>query len=77
MSPNSAVIYKQMGLYYKNKGDIVRAEENLRRSFQLNPNQPEVAGVLGRMGVMVQIPRGAGNNTDNLDRVVAEEDSQK
>ena len=43
--------------YRARKGDQVRAEENLRRSFQLDPYQSEVAEELGRMGVMVQIPR--------------------
>lgn len=68
--PNSAVLFRQIGYYYLGKGDKVRAEENLRRSFQLDPYQSEVAGELGRMGVMVQIPRepkkGTGNWLDNL-----------
>ena len=57
LAPNSAVLFKQIGYYYLAKGDQVRAEENLRRSFQLAPYQSEVAGELGRMGVMVQIPQ--------------------
>jgi tetratricopeptide (TPR) repeat protein len=57
LAPNSAVVFKQLGYYYMSKGDRVRAEENLRRSIQLDPYQPEVSGELGRMGVMVQIPR--------------------
>ena len=56
IEPNSASVYKQLGYFYLAKGDRVQAENNLRRSFELNPNQPEVAGELGRMGVMVQIP---------------------
>jgi len=56
LEPNSASIYKQLGYFYLAKGDKVRAEANLRRSFELNPNQPELAGELGRMGVRVQIP---------------------
>ena len=68
--PNSAVLFRQIGYYYLGKGDKVRAEENLRRSFQLDPYQSEVAGELGRMGVMVQIPRepkkSTGNWLDNL-----------
>jgi tetratricopeptide (TPR) repeat protein len=57
LAPNSAVVFKQLGYYHLAKGDKVRAEENLRRSIQLDPYQSEVAGELGRMGVMVQIPR--------------------
>lgn len=57
LAPNSAVVFKQLGYYYLAKGDRVRAEENLRRSIQLDPYQSEVAGELGRLGVMVQIPR--------------------
>ena len=57
LTPNSAILFKQIGYYYLAKGDQVRAEENLRRSFQLDPYQSEVAGELGRMGVMVQIPQ--------------------
>lgn len=56
LAPNSAVVFKQLGFYYLAKGDQVRAEDYLRRSFQLDPYQSEVAGELGRMGVMVQIP---------------------
>lgn len=57
LAPNSAGLNKQVGYYYLAKGDNVRAEEYLRRSFQLNPNQPEVAGQLGRLGIMVQVPK--------------------
>lgn len=61
LAPNSAVVFKQLGYYYLAKGDRVRAEENLRRSIQLDPYQSEVAGELGRLGVMVQIPRQQPN----------------
>jgi hypothetical protein len=44
----------------------------LSRSFQLNPNQPDVAGELGRLGVAVKIPRKTEKNTDakKLDKMV-------
>lgn len=61
LAPNSAVVFKQLGYFYLAKGDRVRAEENLRRSIQLDPYQPEVSGELGRMGVMVQIPQRQPN----------------
>lgn len=57
LAPNSAVVFKQLGYFYLAKGDQARAEENLRRSIQLDPYQSEVAGELGRMGVVVQIPQ--------------------
>lgn len=56
LKPESAIPYKAIGYYYLDKGDKILAEENLRKSFELNPYQPDVAGELGRMGVMVQIP---------------------
>jgi tetratricopeptide (TPR) repeat protein len=48
---------KQIGYYYLRKDDKVRAKEYLTRSFQLNPNQPDVAGELGRLGVVVKVPQ--------------------
>ncbi len=77
LAPNSAVLFKQIGYYYLAKGDQVRAEENLRRSFQLDPYQSEVAGELGRMGVMVQIPREPKKDKGNwLDRLWKKEEAK-
>ena len=56
VAPNSPEVNKQVGYYYLNKGDKAQAKEYLSRSFQLNPNQPDVAGELGRLGVVVKIP---------------------
>jgi tetratricopeptide (TPR) repeat protein len=70
LAPNSAALYRQIGYYYLSKGDRVRAEENLKRSFQLDPYQAEVAGELGRMGVVVQIPRKTEKNTKKLDKLL-------
>lgn len=55
--PNSAALHKQIGYYYLGKNDLVRAEEYLRRSVQIDPYQPEVAEQLGRMGVVIQVPQ--------------------
>jgi tetratricopeptide (TPR) repeat protein len=49
--------YTHLGFYYLKVGDKTRAKEYLGRSFELNPNQPDVAGALGRLGVVVQVPR--------------------
>ena len=59
LDPEWSEPYKYLGLYYLAKRDKVRAEENLRRSFALNPYQPDVSGELGRMGVPVQTPHQA------------------
>jgi Tfp pilus assembly protein PilF len=56
VAPDSAEVNKQVGLYYLGNGDTAKAKEYLSRSFQANPNQPDVAGALGRLGVVVQTP---------------------
>ncbi len=72
LAPNSAALHKQIGYYYLSKRDRVRAEEYLRRSFQLDPYQSEVAGELGRLGIVVQIPRKIEKNTKKLDKLINE-----
>jgi len=66
MAPNSAVINKQLGYYYLKKKNNEQAKEYLIRSFQINANQPDVAGELGRLGVAVRIPRTSETNVDNV-----------
>jgi len=70
MAPNSAKINKQIGYYYLSKGERDLAREYLSRSFQLNKNQPEVSGELGRLGVAVQRPRKVEKQTKKLDEMV-------
>ena len=55
-APDSSAVNRQLGYYYlaRNKKDL--AKEYFIRSFQLNPDQPDVAGELGRLGVAVRIP---------------------
>ncbi len=72
LAPNSARIHRQLGYYYLSKNDKVRGEEYLKRSFQLDPVQPEVAGELGRLGVEVRIPRKTENRTKQIDRIAEE-----
>jgi tetratricopeptide (TPR) repeat protein len=55
-APDSAEANRQIGYYYRAKGDTANAKKYLQRSFELNPRQPDVAGDLGRMGVVVQTP---------------------
>ncbi len=74
LAPNSAKINRQIGYYYLSRNNKVQALEYLSRSFQLNPNQPEVAGELGRLGIAVRIPRKTEKNTRKLDRIVEQSD---
>jgi tetratricopeptide (TPR) repeat protein len=55
-APDSADANKQLGLYYLHHGDNANAKDYLKRSFDLNPRQPDVAGELGRLGVVVETP---------------------
>ena len=73
LAPNSAGLQKQIGYYYLSKNDLPRAEGYLRRSFQIDPYQPEVAGELGRMGVIVKVPRKTVKNTSALDKLLNRE----
>ncbi len=74
LAPNSAKVNRQIGYYYLSRNEKVRALDYLTRSFQLNPNQPEVAGELGRLGVAVEIPRETEKSTSGLDEIVEESD---
>jgi len=55
-APDSSEANRQIGFYYLNKGDQTLAKQYLMRSFELNPRQPDVAGALGRLGVVVETP---------------------
>ncbi len=70
LAPNSYIINRQIGFYYLSKGKREQALSYLSRSFQLNPNQPEVAGELGRLGVRVKIPRKTDKRTRGLEKIV-------
>ena len=70
LAPNSPNINRQIGYYYLSKNQKQQAQDYLTRSFQLNPNQPDVAGELGRLGVAVRIPRKTTKNTKKLDKMV-------
>ncbi len=56
LAPDSPDVYKRIGFYYLAKRNRSRAEANLRRSFELDPYQPDVAGELGRLGIIVEVP---------------------
>jgi len=57
IEPNSAENYKQIGYYYLSKSDKVRAKDFLTRSFEIKPNQSDVALTLGQLGVEIKIPQ--------------------
>jgi Tfp pilus assembly protein PilF len=76
LAPNSAKINRQIGYYYLTKGAREEAKSYLSRSFQLDPFQPEVAGELGRLGVVVTVPRKTVKDTRQLDKVVEEADKE-
>ena len=77
LAPDSAKINRQIGYYYLSKNDKARAKDYLTRSFQLNANQPEVAGELGRLGVAVKIPRKVETNTAKIDKIVEQSEKSK
>jgi Tfp pilus assembly protein PilF len=55
LAPNSARVNKQIGYFYMSRNQLDLAKDYLVRSFQLDPTQAEVAGELGRLGVVVQV----------------------
>jgi tetratricopeptide (TPR) repeat protein len=55
-APDSFEANKQIGFFYRDKGDAAKAKQYLLRSFELNPRQPDVAGALGKLGVIVELP---------------------
>jgi len=62
IEPNSAENYKQIGYYYLSKDDKVRARDFLSRSFEIQPNQADVALTLGQLGVEIKIPEKVETN---------------
>ncbi len=57
LAPNSPAVNRQLGYYYLAKNNQEQAKNYFIRSFQLNPNQPDVANELGKLGVVVRIPQ--------------------
>ena len=77
LAPTSAKVHKQLGYYYLSKNDKVRAEEYFKRSFNLDPVQPEVAGELGRLGVEVRIPGKVEKSPRKVNKVAEEKEVYK
>ncbi|MBW7990676.1 MAG: hypothetical protein FVQ84_11765 [Planctomycetes bacterium] len=77
LDPTSAKVHKQLGYYYLGKNDKVRAEEYFKRSFNLDPVQPEVAGELGRLGVEVRIPGRVERSPRKVDKIAEDKEVYK
>jgi len=69
LAPTSARVHKQLGLYYLSKNDTDRGKDYLVRSFQINPNQPDVAKILGGFGI--EVKSGTKTGTQNPDKTPA------
>lgn len=65
LAPESPDVYRHIGYYYLSKRNLDRAESNLRRSFELDPYQKDVAGELGRLGIIVEVPRAPTQPLEN------------
>ena len=69
-APESYAVNRQVGYYWLSKNDKVQAKNYLIQSFRLNPNQPDVSGELGRLGVEVTVPRTKSKNTKKIDKII-------
>ena len=76
LAPNSAKVNRQVGYYYLSRNEKDVAKSYLKRSFDLNRNQADVAGELGRLGVAVRIPLKTTENVKKLDRIIDRADKQ-
>lgn len=76
-APESASVNRQLGYYYLSIGDEAKAREYLKRSFELDRYQPEVAGQLGRLGIVVQARPQPTKETEKIEKAAAKEEKQK
>jgi len=76
MAPNSVAINKQLGYYYLLRKDNANAEMYLRKTFELDPSQAEVAGELGRLGVQVQLPTKEAKKAKDVDKAAEEQEKK-
>jgi tetratricopeptide (TPR) repeat protein len=74
IAPDSAELNKWVGYYYLHKENEVRAMDYLRRSFEINPRQGDVARALGKLGVKVELPRSKKQNAKWLDKLFKRQD---
>jgi tetratricopeptide (TPR) repeat protein len=69
LEPNSARVYKHIGYYYLSKDIKARAEEYFRRSFELDPLQPDVAYELGQLGVPIKVRQKTEEGEEKSDKI--------
>lgn len=74
IAPDSAELNKWVGYYYLHKNNEMRAMDYLRRSFEINPRQGDVARALGKLGVKVELPRSREQNAKRIDRLFKKQD---
>ena len=74
LEPDSAEGHKLIGYYYLSKNDKVRAREYLSRSFEIKPNQSDVALTLGQLGVEIKIPQKTDKDTKEDTRITGKQD---
>jgi tetratricopeptide (TPR) repeat protein len=70
LRPDSAEVNKQVGYYYLSKQDKDRARDYLSRSFEIQPNQSDVALTLGQLGVEIRMPQKAGKSTKKPGKIL-------
>ncbi len=56
LDPRSAEAHRQLGYYYLLRQDLEQARAYFTKSFAYDPTQADVAGELGKMGVVVETP---------------------
>ncbi len=76
LAPESVAINRQLGYYYLLKNDRANAEMYLRKTFELDPSQAEVAGELGRLGVKVQLPTKQAKQAKKIDKIAEEQEKK-
>ncbi len=54
LAPQSAEAHRQLGYYYLVRRDLEQAKAYFTKSFGFDPAQADVAGELGKMGVVVE-----------------------
>jgi len=55
-SPESAETHRQLGYFHSARGETQKALIHFQASIRLNPNQADIAGELGRMGIALEKP---------------------
>ena len=64
--PDSAEAHRQLAYFYLARENTEKAKLHFSRSFELNSNQTDVAGELGRMGVTIETPNLPPVTADDL-----------